>query len=401
MIFLSFMNLFRNSRRTLAILLTIALGTGVLFSFKGFIHGVLNQYRENTIHSHYGHGQIHTKNYRGTVYAEPWQHWISNWKEIESFLIRQDSVEHIFPRVNFSALLKKGNVTVSGQGQGIVAEKEAVFFSSLNIEKGEALSNQKDGILLGLGLAKALNVNPGEVVTLLVNSVDGTSNKAEFVVTGIFHTGSLDFDSRVFRIQLAQAQMLLKTLNVESISIGLNSYSNWEIFASLLEKEFSDLESASFAELDKVYYQHSVDWLNAQFYVIQFIILSIVLLGIFNSVSAAILERKQEIGNFRANGESVCNVMKLIVLEGTFLGILGSCLGIVITYVVVKLFLDNQFLMPPGPGLTRSFSISFQFEWQMVYSSIGLSVAATMIASSLAGIRVAKMPIAKALRAFA
>ncbi len=400
MIFLSFMNLFRNSRRTLAILLTIALGAGVLFSFKGFIHGVLNQYRDNTVHSHYGHGQLNTKNYRGTVYPEPWKHWMTNRGEIENFLMSQSAVEHIFPRVNFSALLKKGSVAVSGQGQGIIAEKEAGFFHSLSIETGKTLTDQPDGILLGIGLAKALDVKPGDKIAILVNAVDGMISNAELTVTGIFHTGSLDFDSRVFRIQLKQAQSLLKTTSIESISIGLKNYSDWESFAFSFEKKFPQLEATSFAVLDKVYYQHSVDWLNAQFHVIQFIILSIVLLGIFNSISAAILERKQEIGNFRANGESVRSVMQLIILEGTFLGALGSCCGVGLTYIFLKLFLDDQFLMPPGPGLTRSFLISFQFEWPMVYTTLALSLLAAVAASALAGVRVAKMPIAKALRSF-
>ena len=61
--------------------------------------------------------------------------------------------------------------------------------------------------------------------------------------------------------------------------------------------------------------------------------------------------------------------------------------------------LNNGILMPPGPGLTRPFYISFEFEWQMVYTSLALSVIAALVASLLAGIRVAKMPIAKALRA--
>lgn len=400
MLFLSFMNLFRNSRRTLAILLTIALGTGVLFAFKGFIHGVLNDYRDNTVHSHYGHGQINTKNYRESFYTDPWNHWIANWDEVQTFLLSQQSIEHIFPRVSFSALLKKDTVTINGSGQGIVAEKEAAFFHGLNVETGETLDQQPNGILLGIGLAKALGVEPGDAITIVVNSIDDTFSTAELIVTGIFHTGSLDFDSRIFRIQLTKAQELLKTTHLESISLGLRDYSDWENFTASFQKRFPSLEATSFAVLDKVYYQHSVDWLNAQFHVIQLIILSIVLLGIFNSISAAILERKQEIGNFRANGESVGDVMKLITLEGTFLGIFGSCLGIGITFLVLKLFLDNQIEMPPGPGLTRSFFVSFEFEWEMVYTSLGLSTLAALIASLLAGVRVAMMPIAKALRAY-
>src|ERR1700733_4311237 len=139
MFFLSFMNLFRNFRRTFAILLTIALGTGVLFSFKGFINGVLTDYRDTTIHSHYGHGQIHTKHYRESFYSDPWNHWIENWEEITAYLSSQDSVEYIFPRVSFSALLKHGNTTMSGFGQGIDAVQEAGFFHGLSIETGQTL----------------------------------------------------------------------------------------------------------------------------------------------------------------------------------------------------------------------------------------------------------------------
>lgn len=400
MIFLSFMNLFRNYRRTLAILLTVALGTGVLFSFKGFIHGVLNQYKDSTIHAHYGHGQINTKHYRESVYAEPWKYWIQDGKKLESYLWTQKEVKDVFPRINFSALLKKGNVTISGMGQGIVAEKEAEFFSGLNVEVGETLTNQQNGILLGIGLAKALNVKPGEKVSVMVQAIDGTMSKADLVVSGIFHTGSQEFDNRIFRVQLKEAQYLMKTSKIEMVALGLYNDADWDSFAAAFEKEFPELEATSFAVLDKVYYQHSVDWLNAQFHVIQLIILSIVLLGIFNSISAAILERKQEIGNFRANGESMFDVMKLITMEGSFLGILGSCLGIGITYIVMMTLLDNNITMPPGPGLTRPFFIRFEFEWSMAYTTLALSTIAAVTASILAGVRVARMPIAKALRSY-
>lgn len=398
MIFLSFMNLFRNYRRTIAVLLTVAMGTGVLFAFNGFINGVLNNYRESTIHAMYGHGQINTKNYRDTVYQKPWEHWISDWKEIRTYLSQQEIVKQVFPRINFPALLKKGNVTVSGAGQGIDAKEESTFFYDLNIESGAQLVDQPNGLLIGIGLAKALDLAVGDQVTVMANSIDGHINQGDLIVTGIFNTGTVDFDSRIFRIQLTQAQQLLNTSSVELIALGLRDYTDWDAFAANFEKAYPALEATSFAVLDLVYYQHSVDWLQAQFHIIQLIILSIVLLGIFNSISSAILERKQEMGNFRANGESVGDVMRLITMEGAFLGLLGSLLGIAITYFVLKTFLENQILLPPGPGMTRPFYISFKFQAEMVFSSVGLSTLAALVASILAGIRVAKMPIAEALR---
>ena len=396
---LSLRNLFRNTRRTIAILFTVALGTGALFAFDGFIHGVLKELRYDTIHSNYGFGQINTKGYRETVFEEPTKHWISNGEELQEFLSHVEGVEKVFPRVSFSALLKNGHTTVGGAGQGIDAVKEADFFHSLNVEEGEMLTSQPNGILLGRGLANALHVQPGDIVTVIATSTKGLINKDKFQVSGIFYTGSLEFDSRMFRIQLPAAQKLLKTTKIESVSLGLKD-TDWDSVAKKVEAAFPDLDATSFDVLDEVYYQHSVDWLTAQFNVVQVIILAIVLLGIFNAVSASILERKQEIGNLRANGESVFQVMQMIISEGGLLGLIGSIIGMAVTYCILMLFIDKGLLMPPGPGQTRQFLVTFSFGWPMVIFTLALSSIAAVIASVLAGIRVAKMPIAQSLRSY-
>jgi putative ABC transport system permease protein len=128
------------------------------------------------------------------------------------------------------------------------------------------------------------------------------------------------------------------------------------------------------------------------------IILGIVILGIFNSISASILERKQEIGNLRANGESVLQIMRLIIAEGALLSLIGSILGIAFTYTVLMLFVHNQVLMPPGPGQTSQSLLSFTFDIPMGLKTTAYIAIAALLASFLAGIKVAKMPIAKALR---
>lgn len=399
-LFLALRNFFRNSRRTVAILFTVALGTGALFSFDGFINGVLKEMRYNTIHANYGYGQVNTKGYRDTVFEDPTSQWISNSGEIQEFLSQMEEVEHIFPRVSFSALVTNGNATIAGLGQGIAAQSEAEFFHSLNIETGETLSTQSDGILLGKGLANALHVQPGDPVTVIATSAKGAVNQQTFVVTGIFHTGSVNFDNRIFRIQLPAAQKLMNTEKIELISLGLRHLSDWDAVARKIEKAFPTMEATPFDVLDTVYYKNSVDWLKAQFNVVQVIILTIVLLGIFNTVSASILERKQEIGNFRANGESVFQVMQLILTEGGLLAIFGSLIGMAGVYCVLMLFVNKGLLMPPGPGQTRQFLVTFSFEWTMVAYSLCVSSIAAMIASFFAGIKVTRMPIAKALRAY-
>lgn len=97
--FLSFAtrNLLRNPRRTVAAVLTVALGTGSLFIFNGFNVGIMNQYRENTVHSRYGYGQINISGYRDTIFEKPWEHWITNYDEVAGKLRSVPGVTQLFP----------------------------------------------------------------------------------------------------------------------------------------------------------------------------------------------------------------------------------------------------------------------------------------------------------------
>ena len=395
---LALRNLTRSPRRTFAALLTIALGSGSLCIFNGFNHGIMNQYKQNTIHARYGHGQIHEKNYRNQVYEKPWDHWISDWREMARDLKQIPHVNHVFPRVQFFSLLTNGKVTVSGKAQGVDGKEESQFFNTLNIEQGVNLSDQRDGILLGQGLARSLDLKVGDRVTLLTNTVYGSMNAADLTVVGIFHTGQKEFDDNLFRIPLDQALRLLDTQKVESIALGLDSDHAWSEIAQAILSRWPNLDAIPFEVLDRVYYQNSVDWLKSQFAMIRIIILTIVILGIFNTVSTSLLDRKQELGNLRANGDSSQDVLRLLLCEGLVLGLLGGALGIVGSLVIQKWILGHGILMPPAPGLTRQFHVFIEIEPEMIITAFTLGAIASFLATFFAAYQLSKAPIAASLR---
>ncbi|MEL7431891.1 MAG: FtsX-like permease family protein [Chlamydiota bacterium] len=399
LIFFAFRNLFRNFRRTLTIVLTIAVGSGALFCFDGFIKGIQRDFKESTIHSQSGNGEFHTLGYRQEAYTEPWKHWIEDYPDLAEFLYAQEGVDFVFPRVSISGMLTHEKQSITGVGQGIHAEEEADFFESLDIVEGEPLVDQENGILLGKGLAKAIGAHPGSRVRFYTKSLSGKMRQRDLDVIGLFETGNAEFDNHMFRMQIGTAQSLLGTHLIESVSVGLKDHAYWSQLSENIEELFPHLEGASFAELNKIWYQHSMDWLSAQYFVVEIIILSIVLLGIFNTISSSILERKQEIGNLRANGESVPSVLRLIAYEGLFLGLFGGLLGILTAYLFAKGILYQGILMPPGPGQTKQFLITFLFQEKMAVQALVLSMASALVGSVFAGIKVCKMSIAEQLRA--
>jgi len=395
---LAFRNLARNFRRTLAMVLTIGIGTGALLVFKGFNLGIMNQYRDNTIHARYGHGQINMKGYHNSVYEKPWKHWIEDYNSLKKELESVKGVKYLFPRVSFFSLLTNGEMNISGRGQGINGVNESKFFHTLNIVEGKNLSDEKEGILLGKGLARALNAKIGDRITVLGTTVYGSMNAVDTYVTGVFHTGSKEFDDSVFRIQLDLAHLLLDTKKVESVSLGMKGLGLWKNIEDFVADYKVNLESIPFPILDKVYYQHSVDWLDAQFGVIQIIILVIVVLGIFNTVSTAILERRQEVGNLRANGESSFEVLKLFSNEGFLVGVFGALFGIVLVYTINISFLKDGILMPPAPGLTRQFHVKIELQEWMAVQTFIIGVVTSSVATFLASLRVINQKISDLLR---
>ncbi len=390
-------NLSRQKTRTLAVLITVALGISSLMIYHGFNTGIMNQYRENTIHARYGHGQINIKGYRDTIWEKPWEHWMEPDHKAFQDLANSNLVDNIFPRVSFYGLVNNGKRSISGLGEGVVGKIEAPFFNTINIIKGKNLSTEEDGIVLGKGLAEALGLGIGDRVTILANTVDGSLNGLDFFVTGIFHSGMKYFDDVFFKIQLDKAQTLMDTNKIEYAAIGLHNIENWEILAGSL-KAHSDIEATAFNVLDKVYYQNSVDFLQAQFNFILIVIFTIVILGIFNTVSTIIMERKNEIGNLRANGESKGEVMILILSEGVILGFFGTAIGIVMAYLINFTVLAKGIEMPPGPGITRQFITHVELQTSFIFICLLIGILSTLIGSFLAGRKVVNLPISELLR---
>jgi putative ABC transport system permease protein len=394
---LAFRNVWRNRRRSMLVLATLVLGGSSLLIFYGFNHGLMDQYRSNTIRSRFGHGQIFSQGYYDGVFEKPSDHWMDADPILQT-LRNTPSVQFIFPRIQFFALLTNGQINLSGRGLAVDGSQESQFFKQLNVEEGKDLTDEQEGIVLGKGLARALKAKVGDRVTVLTNTIHGQLNGADLDVVGIFHTGFKDYDDVAFRVQLKQAQFLLDTTKVESIALGLDETRPWSDVHQEVTAKHQQVEAIPFEVLDKVYYMNSVIWLEQQFQIIKTIILSIILLGILSTVSNAILERSREVGNLRANGESPNKVLSLFMAESFILGLVGAGAASLTSFVLQNTILRNGVLMPAAPGLTRQYYILIDVTFNHTFEMIFLVVITSLIATALAGWGVVRKPIADLLR---
>ncbi len=400
MLKLAFRSIFRHYLRTGLTLAAIMFGVTGLVLSGGFVEDIFYQLRENTIHSQLGHMQIYKAEYSSLGRRDPYKYLIDDPQKSVARLSALSDVSDVMMRLNFSGLLNNGRADLPIIGEGIEAEKEARLGSALTIIDGRQLAEGDDfGILLGQGVAQALQLKAGSYATLLVNTADGALNILEFEVVGVFRSFSKDFDDHAVRISLMAAQELLFTQGVHSFVISLDQSDATDVVADQVRTLLpaSEFEVFTWYELAD-FYKQTVEMYRRQFGVLQLIILVLVLLSVANSVGMAVYERTGEFGTLMALGNRRKRVFAMILLENAILGLIGALAGVVLGVALAWLISRVGIPMPPPPNSNSGYTAYIQIVPSVITMAFGVGVIATFLAAIIPARRASRIPVVDALR---
>ncbi len=401
---IAFLNVLRNRRRTLITVLAIVFGSVSLITFGGFVESMYDGLRESMIRSQLGHLQIYKKGFSEFGSLEPENYLLSakTAETIINIIEKQPGVEIATSRLNFSGLLSNGKVSAGVFGMGMDAEKESLMNSSVSIVEGEDLFVEDlESALIGVGLAKSMNVKPGEWLTLLSTTADGAMNAVDINVAGIISTGMKEIDDRLVRANLAHIQSLMITDNLTRIIVLLDETENTDAVLSQLKKEFSkenlDVEIKTWSDLAG-YYHKVVSMFNSVFGFIKVIVIVIVILGIANTMMMAVMERTSEIGTIRALGNTRSEILGLFLTEAAYLGLIGGIIGILLGILAAKGISAGGFIMPPPPGGTSGFPIRILVVPHLLMESLVLGITASVVSSIYPAIKASRLKVVDAIR---
>jgi putative ABC transport system permease protein len=360
--------------------------------------------RETTINSQLGHIQIFRQGYAEHAKREPESYLLDSEtvKKVKDILEEIPEVQVVATRLNFSGLLSNGSTSIGVFGIGMEAELEAEMSSGLTIIKGEDLfADEEDAVLLGEGLAHTMEVQPGEVLTLLSSTADGAINALDVTVAGIFNTYAKEYDDRAMRMNLPHTKLLLYTDEVTRVVVLLKETAFTEKTASLLTARLKDAE----LEVEIKTWRDLADFYNSVkmmfgnlFGFIQIIVVVIVVLGIANTMMMTVMERTSEIGTIRALGTKKRGVMQLFLLEGLIIGVLGGLLGVFSGIGAAELISAMEIMMPPPPGASKGYPINIKIVPEVLSLSFGLAVVAALCSSFYPAFKASRLRIVDALR---
>ncbi|MFH1157152.1 MAG: FtsX-like permease family protein [Pseudomonadota bacterium] len=349
----------KNKRRSLVTLLAIGIGFTAVNIFKGYTDNTYNGLRESAIRGEgLGHITIYKKGWTEHGQTDPAAYMLSReeYLKIIDLLYEDDDVLLATPRLNISGMVSNGRISTIFLASGVVPSAEMTIRGSLAAirpVKGAGMNDASMyGIEMGEGLAKILNLKPGETGVVMAATVDGQINALDIEVAGTFNTGSDATNDKFMRVPFDFAQTLYETDMSDRVVVLLM---DWKKTDELRDRLSAVLESAglgcelrTWVELSQFYIKVK-NMFDMIFTFIFCIVLIIVIMSIINTMSMSVLERTREIGTLRALGLKRRGVCRLFAEEGALLGSLGSIAGVFITVAVWGLICWIQpNYVPPG-----------------------------------------------------
>jgi putative ABC transport system permease protein len=179
----------------------------------------------------------------------------------------------------------------------------------------------------------------------------------------------------------------------------LHATDHTEQVASSLKSSLPDgaYELVKWNELADFYNKTVVLFLK-QVDVVKFIIAIIIVLTITNTQTMSVLERTTEIGTSLAIGLKRSEILRLFLLEGVMIGVVGGVLGLLFGFALAQVISTVGIPMPPPPGMAHGYTGQILVTTRLAIDGLILAISTTLLASLMPAWKASRMNVVDALR---
>ena len=261
---------------------------------------------------------------------------IDNWQQIIAAYEDVPGVVAVSPMASGAAIALRGEgrnaVTVFGidlpRYDRIGDLSNKLVAGKLRLEAGE--------VLVGTELARDLGANVGDRITIS-NGSAGTNDGDRFQIVGTLDLGNRELSRRAVYLPLHVAQSFLGLPGgVTSIDLRVRDVFEAEAIARNVSR-VTPLTVESWMSSNS----QLLSALNAQSAstgTIRVFVSIVVMLGIASVLVVAVVQKTREIGILRAMGASRGQMMRVFLLQGSLVGLVGSILGALLSMLMAFLF---------------------------------------------------------------
>jgi len=229
---------------------------------------------------------------------------------------------------------------------------------------------------------------------------------SQFTVSGIYNAGEYTFDSKVLFSNIDDADQLFGyPLGAATmISVKTSDPFNIEPLYKQMIKEFPEYQVLNWKQVNKQFLDVLAVEKNMMFFVLVFIVL-VAASSITNTLITVVVQKTREVGLLMALGATPSTVMRVFILQGFFVGTIGTFVGLCLGGCVIYWRTDILHLLSDVFNIEifpRQFYFLSQLPAQVVPGDVAFISLCSIILCTLGAVipafRASRLDPAKALR---
>lgn len=295
---------------------------------------------------------------------------IANPDAVMQQLQQQKEIVAMSKQVSSNVIYANSNVQENGNVFGVnIREQDKMFNISSTMISGtvQALSDNPNGIIIGIGLSDKLNLNKGDYITL--TTTNSLTKRLE--VVGIFKTTIKGVDDTKSYVNIPVVQQLLNKDRsyITDIYINIKNYNKTDVVAKRIAPQTGYTTETWQSTNEQSLAGKKIRDIIANAVVIT--ILIVAGFGIYNILNMVIYEKIKEIAILKATGFQGAHVVSIFIRQALFIGVLGALAGLLFGWLI-SLVVSKMYI---GLGNVTYLPITFHIQHYVQGALFGIVTA--------------------------
>lgn len=282
---------------------------------------------------------------------------MQNWQASAQDAFRNPAVKGAAPFAETQGMLMSDGVMRPAVVRGVLPSEEGKVSDVPKFVKEGSFDQLVAGqfnIVLGVELARALDVKLTDKVTMAVapaqtESAGMAPRMVNFTVVGIFDAGHFEFDSGLAFVHIADAQTVANLDGPAGLRLRVDDmHQAPQVARELMRSMQGDLFIRDWSKQNSIWFA-AVQSQKKMMFVILSLIIAVAAFNLVAMLVMTVTDKQSDIAILRTLGASPPSIMKIFMIQGALVGIVGTALGtaggVLVAYNIDKIipFLEGLF----------------------------------------------------------
>jgi lipoprotein-releasing system permease protein len=277
----------------------------------------------------------------GHITIQSFDSGIDNYEDLRVKLENIDNVRSVIPTIYSQVMVSSDNQT-SGAIIKAINYNDIKNVPKINNNLNIDNYRTEDGILIGSGMSLNMGIGLNDMLTLISpkgsQTPFGTTPRIKsYPISGVFNIGMSEYDNNFVYMPLNEAQKYFNQKeSVNSIEIFLQ---NPELIKDVI-KQTRDIAGngyyvSSWMDQNKTFFTALEVERDLMFIIVSLIVL-VAGLNIVSSLIMLVKDKNSDIAILRTIGASRNSIIRIFFITGSFIGLIGTFLGVIIGIIFCK-----------------------------------------------------------------